>query len=645
MEPNSNKKTRLEKLEQKLYARNPDIVRKGRTDLREKEYNLENSWKHEDQVPETEPEKPTLGLAPEKKKGFFGMILIFAGLFFLASVAYAGFVFLTGNQNISGDDVEINIVGPVSIGGGEELSLDVIIQNNNPVPLEIVDLVVEYPEGTKSAEDLITDLRRTREGIGDIPSGSVTRESISAALFGEEGSNKQIQVGIEYRIPGSNAVFDKKKVFEVSLNASPIRITTSGNTEISSGQTIEFEYKIVSNSSNELENLMVIADYPFGFDFERADVRPTFGENIWVFDSLKPNEEKIVKITGQVTGQNEEERIFRFNAGLQSDSEREELGIIFTNVIYDVLVQKPFVDLAMTINGSKNSVIGIGSGENIKSEILFSNNTNDVLRDVQIEVKLNGSVFDESTVSAVGGFYRSSDNTIIFNRSDFSDLEEIAPRDQVKLAFSFKMLDLKKINTSIQNPEIKISTKVSGERLSDDPRENEISEVSLRTIKVLSDTLVNAFTLSSTGPFSNTGPLPPVVETETTYTITWSVSNNTNGLEDAKVTATLPAYVGWSNQISPSSENITYDPGSRQVIWDLTSVAPGVGFLGQARDVSFKLNILPSVSQVGTSPALLRNTKFSATDSFVGVEIQKVVNDVNTALADSVIDNHQYVVE
>ena len=71
--------------------------------------------------------------------------------------------------------------------------------------------VIEYPEGTKTA-DLQNDLPRFREGLGDIPANSILKKTYSATLFGEEGEQKNIDARIEYRVPNSNAIFERLKI-------------------------------------------------------------------------------------------------------------------------------------------------------------------------------------------------------------------------------------------------------------------------------------------------------------------------------------------------------------------------------------------------------------------------------------------------
>ncbi|MFW5887525.1 MAG: hypothetical protein ACOCUH_01885, partial [Bacteriovoracia bacterium] len=414
---NNRDKSRLEKIQKKLYEKNFVQEKTERHALDNKNYDLEQDWQEE--LEKEEPEYKDFSDFIDKKKkrriGFFGYTMILAFVFFLASISYAAFVFFGGGQTISANDVDITISGPVSVGAGENLSLDLIIQNNNPVELKDVDLIVDWPSGTKSSENLIDPVNRVVDRIDNVDPGTLTRETAKAVLFGDEGDNKEISVKIEYQVDGSNAIFSKEKKFNIALDAAPARISVSALEEVSSGQEVEFVATVTSNSTSEIKNLMVTASYPFGFNFTESDVDPTYSNNIWVIESLSPNEKKEIKIRGTITGQNEEERVFRFNTGLVSDENPEEIGVVFNNHIHDLVIKKPFVGLDLSINGNSDPVVVVNSGERIRADLVFNNNTNDTINDMDIRLRFSGAAFDESEIRAPDGYYRSADNTLIFN--------------------------------------------------------------------------------------------------------------------------------------------------------------------------------------------------------------------------------------
>lgn len=630
-------KSRLERLQQKLDSQNY-VPRHEDVTLHDKDYNLQNDWHDDAPIIEN---RTIL-----EKIGVFRMFLGAAFLFFLGSLAYAAFIFTRDNQPTGGDDVTINVVGPVSISAGEKLALDVLIQNNNMVPIELVDLVSDYPEGTKSALNSTEDLRRTREDIGTIEPGAVVRRTISGVLFGEENSIKKLVVGVDYRLQGSTAIFEKRKDFDIVINASPIRLAVEALREISAGQELELKVSLTSNSSKPLSNVVLEATYPFGFIFKNSDVSPVGKNTTWVIPVLQPQQTQVITIKGLIEGQNQEDRFFKFATGLIKEGTTNEIGVVFNGTTHVTTIQKAFINLSLLVNGSAGEAITAASGATVNSEIVFSNNTNDVIRDVRLDVSLAGNAIDKKTVEAEKGFYSSGSDTISWSSETDEGFTELRPRETLRMQFRFATLDLASAGINVRNPEVKLRAGVTGIRVSDVKTEEKIETIASATLRVQSDVPVRAYTLSNEGPFSNTGPIPPTVEQETSYTVLFEVLNNSNDLKNARIEGILPSYVAWSNLAEPDTENVVFDYQTRKFVWNIGNVPAGSGYSQKSKTLAIKVVLTPSFSQLGTAPELLKNIVFNATDTFTATTVTKQLPVVTTKIYNFPIgNNHQNVVE
>ena len=170
-------KSGLEKLQERIYS-NQGGVDKERRELQDDSApEVKGDW-HESNLPKY------LFMGAPIKGSLVKYFFFAAAGFFLISAGFAGYMFLGGGQTISGDNVNISIVGPVSIGGGEELPLAIIVDNQNPTAMNAVDLVVEFPANTRQATDVSKELVRQRENIGTLASGESVRREIRAILFG-----------------------------------------------------------------------------------------------------------------------------------------------------------------------------------------------------------------------------------------------------------------------------------------------------------------------------------------------------------------------------------------------------------------------------------------------------------------------------
>ena len=181
-------KHKLDRLEKKLYSRNtPEIIDKGRTTIDREEEVVSDGWQQIDNSRFDELAERMSKVANQKHH-IVRKIFIASLAFFILSIGVAAFVFLGGTNLVSSKNVDIKVSGPVSVGGGQQSSFDINIVNQNNTDLEAVNLIVEYPEGTRDAADLSKDLKRDKFAIGTVKSGKSYTQKISAVFFGEKES-------------------------------------------------------------------------------------------------------------------------------------------------------------------------------------------------------------------------------------------------------------------------------------------------------------------------------------------------------------------------------------------------------------------------------------------------------------------------
>jgi len=616
---NLPEKSRVTKLQEKLYSPNTQFQIRSRQNLKRQVGDIPQGWNDVSNSSFSQD-------VGKNRMSVFTKVVIFAFLFFVVAVSFAGYKFLGIGPKQYSNTVDLSVIGPIAVGGGEELSLDFIIQNKNPFPLETVDIVIEYPEGTKTI-DLQNDLPRFREGLGDIQPNSILKKTYSSTLFGEEGDQKNISARIEYRVPNSNAIFETRKNFELALKSSPVRLVVNTVKEITSGQALNFDVDVSSNSNSEIQNVLVTAEYPFGFSFSESTIPPTKGNNTWFFEKLSPQESKKFNVRGSLVGQNNEERVFRWNIGLTDLSAPENYKVKFTTVQRSVSLIRPFLALELAIDGDLSvDVIRSGSTK-IDGRLTFKNNTGGIIIDPQIILKLNGEVLNDPTVDLEDGFFNSADNTITWNKVTNPEIfKELEVGETATLPFTFESKALASRQAVFKNPEIVASATITGKRLGEENVPEDIKVDIAKRIKFISDVNLLAQTLHTSGPF------PPKVEQDTVYTVKIDLTNSSNLINRGKIRATLPPYVRWNNSFSPSTEKVVFSPASRTVEWDLGDIREHTGFIDPARSVSIDLTLTPSATQIGQSPQLLIEPTFSGFDSFTQSEINKNTDAPTTDL-------------
>jgi len=616
----NNDEGKIEELKKRLYSNTGNLPKMKHVNLHDHHMLVNRDW--------DEKEKQEAVPKIDNDKGRFYPILkglvIFAIIFLIVALGIAYYFFSVNPNVTSSANIDIKVSGPVAVSAGQELSLDVDIFNNNAVGLQLADLVVTYPDGTRSADDKVTSLITDRVPIGDIPAGNTQRTTVKSILLGEEGSVKNINVALEYKMPGSNSLFLKEKSYPITISTGPVSVTVASISEITPEQPTVFNVSVKSNSSDVIRDVVIKADYPFGFDYMNATPAPSASNNSWRLGDIAPGETKLIKVNAKLFGQANQQRTVRFYAGTASVNDPNEIATTFATFSQTVNLKAPFLGADVAINGKGDEIIVVSSGQFIQSEILWKNNLDVSIHDVSIEGKLNGNIVDRSSVSVESGFYDSTKDTVLWEKSNSPNMEDVDPGQSGTSRFNMKIFDLTKdLASNLRRPELTLNFTVKGKRFNENNVPEEITSEASRKIRVATDIGVDSKLVYNDGAFQNTGPMPPKVGKETTYTANIKINNSYNSVRGAVYTAKLPIYVRWLGNVSPSSASSTvvYNPETRSITWKAGDIAPGTGYVTNAKEMSFQVAFLPSLSQNNQSPIIVDNQRIAGTDSFTNTVV------------------------
>lgn len=633
-------KSRLEKMQRNLYRKelDEDSQKPEKTLLPKKKFNEKTTWDINGEP--IQIEKKSLATS------FLFKILIFSVIFFLLAVGASFYLFFYGFNIISGRNIDIEIQGPQIIKAGDEINLQTTITNNNKAPLTSVSVTFSYPSGTLSALDRASSFPIDEQKIGTINQKQIANVSSRAIIFGESNVEQEIRVTMEYRFPDSNAIYLKEKSYKVLIGASPLDLSIDLPSEVNSGQEFSAIIKLVSNSETVLKNVSLTLDYPAtGFMLKSAEPQPLTGGKIWQLGDIPAGSEKVIKLMCVIEGQNEDIKSFRAKVTSSplgsSDQEVFEYGEVFNTAT----IKRSFVNANFTINGSNRSEVVIKPGSQIEVFVKWENNLTDRILDGKVVARLEGSLIDKYSISSTEGFYNSSEDNIIWDKSNTIGLADLEPGEAGESSFHFRLLNFDD-KVILENPSLKISLSFEGRRVDSNQLSEFVSTNSNKIVKVETLPSFEAYSSYGLGPLKNSGPLPPRVGVETTFSIVWSVSNTINSLENGKIKTTLPAYVGWIGSFSPPDEKVIYDPSTREVSWEVGEVETGVGYESSARQVYFQVSVTPSLSQLGQFVRLTNKAVFQSVDSFTDTVIVKEQDAVTTELPkDSNLKGKNQVIE
>lgn len=626
MDPENSKfdNSKIENLRSKLYSRDENLIQKEeRSTMEKNDIDVQTTWGDERSFQMTQEDMTKKG-----SNSFFNKFLLGSLVFFVISLSVAAFIFFGGINMISSNNLDVKIVAPNSISSGEELTIGLSIINGNRTDIEDVVLFIDYPEGSQAINS-DKPLTHDKANLGIIPSGGSTEYSIRNMLFGEKDSIKTFVFRIEYKVKGSNATFSKEKTFDVSIGSSPILFEINYPKEINSGQEIKMTINVTSNSSFVLKNSLIKIDYPYGFTYKSSSIKPLRDNSIWNIGDLKNGDKKTLVVSGTIVGQNEEDKTFRISSGLQSTDNSKDFDASLADEDITVGIRKSFFNLQLVV-----TEIGLREiGQYVPVLIKWQNTLPDKVVNAKIQAKLSGNILDRTRVSVGdGGFFQSIDNTILWDKNNNDSFSDILPGNGGEVSMSLVSITDPIEVRKIRNPHMDIHVVMTGFRAGDDTvpvfSEGDI------VIKLVSTLSLTAKTYRNVGPFSNTGSIPPKADKETTYTVTWTLTNTTNDLSGVVVKTKLLDGVVWKGETSPLSEKISYDPDTKTISWNVGSVSAGVGFTNSPRGVSFKIGLTPSVNQINSTPYLTGETRAVAVDTYTNTTISSINQSLSTEYSD-----------
>jgi len=626
----------IEAMRRRLYERGNDIRPAPRHELREEE-GYQPSLRQEETIKQTQTTKldPRLDTLTEpelvvadtvnddatrkkaaKRYSYRIIILLSSLAVFTIVVVLAALYMLTGNNQISSNNIGIAISGPSSVGGGEIIPLQATVTNQNRVPIESAILIVRFPSGTKAADGSGRNIQEERITLERLMAGESINIPVRAIIFGEENQERTISAEVEYRLVDSNGTFFKKaEPFDFTIHSSPLVIRVEHLEKVSAGQEIEMLVSIQSNASTPMQNLLVTANYPTNFDYSSANPVPAFRQNVWLIGEIKPEQTIPLSIKGMVRGNQDEEFQVQFEVGTARQDNQYTVGSLLSSTAANFIIEKPFINITSTVNGISGPLVTTTAGNNTVINIDVQNTLTETLFDMAVEVSIAGNVLSREDVNVGNGFYDSIKDVIRFEVSGNPSLAEVSPGSTHRFTFSINP------NQVRNTPNFEMTANALARRVS----ENRVIEQLIGSVKTEVRYTSSVGTLSDVRHVS--GPVPPVADETTIYEINMSATSGGNDITGVVLSSSLPQYVDWVSE-GTGTGALTFNPVSKEITWNVGDMSK------ETRELrSFRVAFTPSQAQIGTTPALLGATRLRATDRFTGVVVRAEDSPKSTQLS------------
>lgn len=570
-------------------------------------------------------------IIPDKQKGgVFKIIGIATGIIAgIALLAVGGY--LIRQSSFDERRVTISIEGSQEAKSGKLATYEIIYKNDNWGTLNNVVLRINHPESFKPEESM--NYREESSTVSLVDLGSLAGHTTGKIVFGgrtysPKGTLIYLNAELIYTPKTFKNQFTAKDKLGISIASVPITLEVMAPQSIVSGDALDYQIDYKNIGDEDFENIRVKVDFPNGFNFSKAEPMASEGNNIWYIGHLSAGEVGKITIRGSLQG--EKDNIKKITTSIGAIN-KDQFVVYNKEDTSTSITESPLL-IMQKVNGLTTG-FNAGAGEFLNFEIVFKNNSNTSLRDVIIKESLIGSALDYSSLKIENGSYDSDSQTIEWKAIDYPVLASLAPGQGGVIRFAIKLKDM----LSIQNEGDK-NFVVSGTAKIDSPdvptpiEKNKLIAGNKIDIKLRSKLLLDIQGYYGDALISNSGPIPPTVGRETTYTMHLKAGNVSNDVVNAKIEALLPAGVLMTGKVYPGDAKIEYNERTNTLTWHIGDLKAGEGIINAPREIALQIKIKPAFNQRGKELELVKSAVFSAKDLFTNENLTAQVGVKTTIL-------------
>ncbi len=596
----------------------------------EKNANKKNSTSSENQINDsvvadkaTTTDTAAAGADKEKpRRRYRSIILLVSIVLFVVSTSAASVYLFFGNNQISVRNINLSLVVPMVVSGGEVTELQVGITNQNEVAVRSALLIVNYPPGTRSANEERRELFEERLPIADIPAGGAITVPLKAVFYGEENQEKEVSVSLQYRVDGSNGIFEKNiDPQKITIGSSPVMVRFNGAEKVSSGQELELVLEVRSNTSAAQRNLLVTVSYPDSFRFLAATPAPTFAPNSWMIEELPANGTKEIRLRGLVEGFTGESAAVSVQVGTPQLGNQFLLGAVLTQGTFGYSIEDPFTGVTVAVNDDADGSVVLSPDKRAEVTVTVKNILPQSIYDLRVNIKPTGNLIRDDLLSIETGFYDAREQVIRFDARGDSRLAEVRSGETRDFTFSVRP------DSRQQNASFAVSVELFAKRVGEPSAAESLIGTGLAEVKYSSIPTVSSQLSYGGGQFADTGPIPPVAGETTTYTATLVATAGVNSLRETVVATRLPQHVTWLDEYNGAGR-IEFNPVNNELSWRVGEVEAGT-----SKEIEFQVALLPSVTQVGEAVTVVGAKELRATDGFTGVALRAMGQSLTSRLS------------
>ncbi len=546
---------------------------------------------------------------------------------FLFIIAISSFWF--GSSSFSEKDVTLELESPLQASAGDEVIYKIKYANATKTTLYGLSFLFFYPTDSTIIKNGTTMEGQTESfTIDQLASGEKGEKEFKAFLVGDRGNIKSAKVNLSFKSGSLQSSFEKSAATSTTIVAMPVELTLVSPPNATAGQAINYILDYRNTSGSDVSGLVFEFTYPDGFIPDQYTPSPDKGNNTWQKSMLRNGAGERISIQGILNGKEGDNK----SITVQLKRRIGDIYVGYEKASSVTVIANPILGVDISVNDTNE--YSAYPGAELRYVVKYSNNSNLNLSGLNLSAKLEGEMFDFSSLNAQGGFFDDATKTILWNSSTVPDFINLGPgaKGQVTFQIALKSFSASGISGSSRDRFVKTTVKLSTPNVPPDSNTDEIAVYGSSTTKIGTQPNFTQLAYYNDTAFGSMGPLPPKVGEETYFTVHWQIINPGNDIGGVVVKGKLPPGVSWADQVNayPDNPMPTFNPNTQEVEWDLPVVPFGIGLSNPKYEAIFRLKLKPSSTQKGSNIDLIREAKFSGIDNFTRQSVVISKKDLNT---------------
>lgn len=566
---------------------------------------------------------------------WFGLGVIGVGIF---SSAIALTMWYRGTQQVSSSQIGLEITAPSNFIAGGTIKYTVTVRNNSHVAWGAVHVLFTpssgfiYQSSTPSAQVSVKDISVALAGL---PAGQAEVFEVLGQLVGDQGATASVSA----QVTVSPEKFPKQIISNTAttstvLSAIPLDISVEAAKAAAVGERIAAIIHIRNLSDTPIQNAVLKLTPDPGMDLATEDsgFSPNFSvlDSFWKLPIIKPLDQVDLYSVLYIQGNPGDTRTLTIAINKMQNNQTYTLR----GIAQVITVATSQVAVDQTFNQNTTGNVIVSAGQSIDGVVNYKNTGTTGLTDAIIKVHFEGAGLDVSTLKLHSGAYDPNSNTITWTAASLPALQRILPGQGGQITYSFNILpyaqfplqpsakNQKLIATaSLDSPDLPAPTGQTRQIISD-----------RFTMPIQTGILLTADAFYDDGRLgiTSTGPLPPQVGQQTTYTLRTKIGSTLNDIQNNQVTIVLPDGVTYTNQNYKTSGTIDYNQRTNTIVWAIDPLRGLTGRTLPLEELDIQVAITPGADKKGQAVPLTQSVLDSGKDTFTGTQITTSVTDMPT---------------